>query len=208
MQRLKPLKPFALFLVRFFLIFLPLCESSFIFFLVYFIYLFSVLFIYYKSTLISSIPNNTINTTNNNNNLYEEEHMELLAKHHSIIESTDLEYELDPIPTIITTTTQKNETFIHSSFDHMHDIMSYPIRYVLGMIFPKMSDELDHPHHLLPSISLGKAFLSLGMCIFGISVLASFIISLSTQIITMLGIDSATMGATLVAFGSEVCHPI
>lgn len=55
-----------------------------------------------------------------------------------------------------------------------------------------------------PPVSLTRALLVFAVCIAGIGVLASLIISLCEGVTAILGVDSGTIGATMVALGSEV----
>ena len=78
-----------------------------------------------------------------------------------------------------------------------------PISIRSGNISPVRSDSNGTTSNNV--VSLPRACSVLCMSIVMIGVLASVIVGLSESLIGYLGVDSSTLGATLVALGSEVC---
>lgn len=64
----------------------------------------------------------------------------------------------------------------------------------------RASPRVVHP----PPVSLPRALLVFAVCIGAVGLFASFIISLCEGVTAILGINSGTIGATMVALGSEV----
>lgn len=84
-----------------------------------------------------------------------------------------------------------------------------PIREVLKNLLPKLHPlhaNVQHHAHLSQQVPLWRAISCFAMSIVGISVLASCIVAISESLISSLELETATVGATLVAFGSEVRH--
>ena len=103
----------------------------------------------------------------------------------------------------------------HRFYEYITRIVAVPIRWVFHYTFPSLHPT-DTFSALVPSqdhiatvvnheaVPLWRACAVLFASIVCISLLASLIVAISESFVSNLGIGTATMGATLVALGSEV----
>lgn len=124
---------------------------------------------------------------------------------HQQVQSGDLEEDIESasIPSV-------ESGVIERFFEMTNRCFSTPIREVLRNILPKLHP-LQHASGVQDNLSqyvpLWRAVLCLAMSVLCISLLASTIVAISESLISNMSLDSATVGATLVAFGSEVLLP-
>lgn len=91
--------------------------------------------------------------------------------------------------------------------DFANRCISTPIRELLKNLLPKLHPghaNVQHHTHLSQLVPLWRAVLCFASCILVISALASVIVAVSESMISSLNLETATVGATLVAFGSEI----
>lgn len=121
--------------------------------------------------------------------------------------SIDIEEDIE-MATIPSVETGPIERF----FELGNICISTPIRETLKNLLPKLHHTHSNMHHHLHSsqpVPFWRALLCFGMSIVTISVLASIIVAISESLISSMQLETATVGATLVAFGSEVrCNSI
>jgi Ca2+/Na+ antiporter len=83
----------------------------------------------------------------------------------------------------------------------LSDLLRRPIQSLLFRVIPSIKATSE-----TPTIPLLQALKSFGVCIFGVSLLSALIVWISESLVSSLGVGTATLGATLVALGSEVQH--
>lgn len=97
---------------------------------------------------------------------------------------------------------------IERVLDFANRCISTPIREILKNILPKLHPthtNIQHHSHLSQLVPFWRAVFCFLSSIMVISILASCIVAVSESMISALNLETATVGATLVAFGSEVC---
>lgn len=83
-------------------------------------------------------------------------------------------------------------------------IMGNLIGCIVPPLHPNTETSLKSSSTSIPHVPVWRAFLVFFTCIFHVGVLASVIVSLCEVLVRVIGVDSSTLGATLVALGSEV----
>lgn len=132
------------------------------------------------------------------------------------LQAGDLEEDIEAVQV----TNNTASTSIEAVAEAINRTMSAPIREILRHLLPRLQSEsivpLSHSvnnsnnsnnpsgDHHSGAVPLWRAILCLVASIFAISLLASTIVAVSESFIVSLHLDSSTVGATLVAFGSEV----
>jgi Ca2+/Na+ antiporter len=96
---------------------------------------------------------------------------------------------------------------IERVLDFANRCISTPIREILKNILPKLHPthtNIQHHSHLSQLVPFWRAVFCFLSSILVISILASCIVAVSESMISALNLETATVGATLVAFGSEI----
>ena len=75
-----------------------------------------------------------------------------------------------------------------------------PFQSTLAYLMPKLTPDIDSKG----KVPLLKAFSVLGMCIVYIAIFTSIIVNTCSILVSQLNVDKSTIGATLVALGSEI----
>ena len=132
--------------------------------------------------------NNKTNNKTNNSNIQNP----LNSNHNTlIIEIEDVE------PYLFASTS--TWTYLINNLHIIWNYITMPIIYILKQIIPSII-QIDES---IP-VPMYKAFMTLFVSIFFIGIFSSTIVQLSTILVSSLGVDRSTIGATIVAFGAEV----
>eukprot|EP01031_Cornospumella_fuschlensis_P038157 gene38157-46366_t len=113
------------------------------------------------------------------------------------IDSVDIIEDIQAVDPVNTDSNTYSRTL-----DYINKFMCAPIRFVCSRVFYEL-----HPRHLPVEqdiVPLWKVCSVFAQSIFAISICASLIVSLSEVLVESLNIGSSTLGATLVALGSEI----
>lgn len=84
------------------------------------------------------------------------------------------------------------------------EAMTSPVNYAIHKVLPSLYMPGGHGEGDKTKVSFLRAVSVLGSCIVSISILAYCIIVLSETLIERIGVGTSTVGATLVALGSEI----
>jgi len=97
---------------------------------------------------------------------------------------------------------------------HAHTVarhLVYPVDLLLDTIMPPLHTEATTPaqaqvYHLLPCVRplIVRTLLTLLMCLMMLGTLSSVVVTLALSLVSRSGIGMGTLGATLVALGSEI----
>lgn len=158
---------------------------------------------HFQSLNISVVNDNLVDAEEDKKYTEENEHLRSLLGG-----SDDIELDIEEAVTTNDAPSQCKRTI-----GLIRRLISAPIKQIFRSVIPSLQGALANVNHmgnsLPPSrnaqpVSLRRAIFSLIMSIIFISISATAIITICESLISNLGLETATIGATLVAFGTEV----